>query len=267
MSSFRRVKKEHWVVDRMASLAQASIIESTFDNCTLFRAISTQISELAATVNIKVVPFHDKNLVHFSKLEGSHQLQILSSLEVYLSVYTTTQAEGGSILDSVRVVWNALMKLGYRPTSDLFSYICEGNVIEIHNSSFVQTFRNLAFFNYCSYSLEELYCFHLTQLYARDLTVEEDLMKYLKQIYSGEVKTVIKTNLKEHIITELSSKGRLQITDKIEFMAPLYESGGGRTPIATITIESASVNMTPAAFLPDFVELKPHASQDSDFSI
>ncbi len=208
--------------------------------CSLFREASNQIAELGASVNIKITPFHKKSLEHFSKLETEQKRAVLNSLLVYLNVYRAVQAEGSSLLDSVRVVWNALTLLGFRPTSDLFSFIQPGNVIEIHDKRLVQVFRNLIFFNFCSYSLEELYCYNLQQLYTRDLEFENGLMTYVHQIYGGHT-SVIKTDLKTHTITELLSTKKLKISDDIHYLAPLFSSSGGNDPVATLCIESARI--------------------------
>lgn len=203
--------------------------------------IANEIAALAASVNIKITPYNHESLEHFSKLNDENRQAVLASIEVYLNVYKAVKAEGVSLLDSTRVIWNALTELGYRPTSDLFSYINSGNVIEIHNDRLVQVFRNLVFFDYCSYSLEELYSYEMPSLYSRDIAFETELMGYVGQIYDGEARTVIKLQLKPHMITELASKDKLQITDDMHFIAPLFSSKGGSKPVATLTIESARI--------------------------
>lgn len=225
---------------------QKNISDSTFDHCSQFKAIADEITKMADSVNIKIVPYYSDQLEHFVKLDSDIRKNILNSLQVYLNVYKAVQSEGSSLLDSVRVIWNALAQLGYRPASDLFSYINSGNIIEIHNNQLVQVFRNLTFFNYCSYSLEELYCYKMPELYTRDLTFEHDLMKYVQQIYSGEIKSIIKTELKPHTITELASRDRLHITDDIHYIAPLFDAKGGHQAVATLCIESARIEDAPA---------------------
>ena len=210
--------------------------------CLKFKEIANEIAALAATVNITVIPFRHENLEHFLKLDSQGRTSVLKTIEIYLNVYKAVQAEGSSLLDSVRVIWNALVGLGFRPTSDLFNYIKTGNVIEIHDDQLVQVFRNFAFFNFCSYSLEELYCYRLTDLYSREDSVNQDLIGYLQRLYSGSVKTVLPINLKPHIISELISNSKLKIYDQVHYMAPLFSTESGGAPVATITIESANIN-------------------------
>ena len=222
-----------------ASHLKVNSSEFSVNRTLKFRELSIQISELASSVGIRVIPFQDSELPHFVKLQSNAQDSVLHSLEVYLNVYKAVQSEGSSLLDSVRVLWNALAQLGLRPTSDLFSFVSVGNVIEIHGNNSVQMFRNLVFFNYCTYSLEELYCHTMPELYARDTAIEESLMKTAGQVFSGQIDHVIKMDLAPHIITEIASPGKLRIKDQIIYLAPLYSTTGNG--IALISIENAEI--------------------------
>jgi hypothetical protein len=51
-------------------------------------------------------------------------------------------------------------KLGVHPPSELMSEMRSGEVIEIHNGEFLQVYRNLRFFELCSYTLDDLLAAH-----------------------------------------------------------------------------------------------------------
>lgn len=222
------------------SFTQKFSAESSTENSNLFRQISMKIADLGASVDIKITPFHNPKLPHFTKLPLPQQKNVIASLRTYLNIYESVLAEGASILSSSRVVWNALLQLGYRPTSDLFSYIRDEHLIEIHDSSLIQIFRNIGFFNYCTYSLEDLYCNNLTDLYTRDEKLEKDLIGIVGKIYSGQVDRVIDPHLQPHVIQEKASMNKFAVFCHIQNMAPLYSnSEGNKAPVATITIEIA----------------------------
>lgn len=252
-----------------AETLEKNELDSITTHCSKFREISEKISELAATVDIRITPYHNKELTFFSKLSTDTRINILNSLRIYLEVHQDVVNEGASILDSARVVWSALAKLGYRPTSDLFSYIKEGNVVEIHDHNLVQVFRNFVFFKYCSYTLEELYCFALSELYSRDQSVAMDLITEVQKVFSEETKTVTPVSLKPHIIYEIASIEKLQIQDQIHYFAPLFSTALGNRPAAIVTIESASINpietITEVNNLYQFKQ--PGASSTEDFSL
>lgn len=187
-----------------------------------FILLSTQITDLAGSVGIKIKPFHRKSLPHFSRLDASSRTQTLQSLSDYCEVYLATRNQGFSLLDSGRVIWNFLRRIGCRPTSDLFNYFQFGNVVEIHDIHLVQIFRNFNFFQFCTYTLEELYCYPFTQLYRRENDVETGIIDAFTRIHQGDVTHVIPVNVAPHVISENLSEGRLQISAEVKFVAPLF---------------------------------------------
>lgn len=226
-----------------AALISAS---NSIENSNLFRQISMKIANLGSTVGIKIVPFYNPSLIYFNRLNELDQKAVLAALTKYLNIYQAVVAEGASVLNSSRVVWNALLQLGYRPSSNLFSYITDDHLIEIHDQTYVQVFRNLNFFNYCSYSLEDLYCNHLTDLYERDVSVEQDLIRIATKIFSGQAKDVVDADLKPHIIQEKMSENKFAVYCDIEKMAPLYSSSESNAGAkAILTIEKAEVIQAP----------------------
>lgn len=229
-----------------SSIAQKFSAENSTENPNFFRQISMKIAELGASVGIKITPFHNPNLPQFSKLPLAQQRNVIVSLQTYLDIYESVAAEGVSILNSSRVVWNALLQLGYRPTSDLFSYIRDEHIIEIHDNNLIQVFRNIGFFNYCTYSLEDLYCNHLTDLYTRDENLEKSLLEVVGKIYSGKVDGVIDPQLQPHVIHEKASANKFAVFCYIQNMAPLFSnSERNGAPIATLTIEVAETFQIP----------------------
>jgi len=235
----------------MGSSKSAAFISTSnsIENSNQFRKIALEIADLGTSVGIKIVPFYHPSLIFFSKLDFARQGVILSALQTYLNIYKSVIAEGYSVLNSSRVVWNALLQLGYRPTSDLFSYIRDEHIIEIHDLNLVQVFRNLSFFNYCSYSLEELYCNQMTDLYTRDPELEKKLLQFAPLLYSGTVKNVIEPQLEPHIIEEKMSTGKLAIFCKVCGLAPLYASSGTHDGVAaTMTIEQADIVQVPEQY-------------------
>jgi len=219
---------------------------SSLENCNTFRRVAMKISDLGASVGIKISPFHHPSLIFFSKLDDLNQRKVLEALNTYLNIYESVKSEGVSILNCSRVIWNALLQLGYRPTSDLFSHISDEHLIEVHDCNLIQVFRNLSFFNYCSYSLEELYCHQLVELYERDLKTEQNLMSLAPPLFSGEIRNVIDPNLQPHIIQEKISSAKLAVLCHVQKIAPLFSSASNNpNPIAVLTIEKAEIAHVP----------------------
>ncbi len=238
------------------------------EKCNLFRQLSTEIAALGESVQIKIIPFYDPALIHFSKLGAEQQDRILVAIRAYLEIYQATLAEGSSVLDSARVIWNTLVKLGYKPTSDIFSHIKNGNIIEIHDNHLVQIFRNINFFNFCSYSLEDLYCYQITDLYKRDFNLEKDLMMVVTKIYKGEVNKTIDPGLRTHFIDEKISLKKLKISAHIQLMSPLYSAATTNgLPVATLAILSAELSTDVDNDLGQLIPLRPYVLNVPDLQL
>lgn len=219
--------------------------KKSLENSAAFKRISLKISDLGASVGIKIVPFHQPDLIDFSNLNEFNQQKVLTALNTYFDIYQSVKSEGASIMNSSRVLWGALLQLGYRPTSDMFSHIRDEHIIEIHDCNLIQVFRNLSFFKYCSYSLEELYCHHLTELYERDTQLEKDLIQLSPLLFSGQIRNIFDPNLKPHVIQEKMSPDKLAVLCHIERIAPLFANADpGSNPIAALTIEKAEIVQT-----------------------
>jgi hypothetical protein len=229
----------------------------------LFRKISSRIAALAATENVKIVPYDSPDLFHFSKLNGIERKKVINLVKVSCDVFDSVVVAGQSLFDSQKLLWNALLRLNFRPTSDLFSVLNDDHIIEIHDRNLVQVFRNVNFFRYCSYTLEELYCFSLSELYSRDLSVQQSLLEQVQKIFSPESNSVVAVSLRSHTISEILSKQKFQIEDQIHFMAPLFSNDFPRDcPSAVITIETAT--LVGEAKKPDKLDKPPNLDRGSD---
>jgi hypothetical protein len=206
-----------------------------------FLALSNQVAEFGRSIGVEITPYRDPKLVHFTAAADSDRALALENLRLYVSICSDTIKDGASLRDTPQLTWFALRKMGYRPTSDLFSKLGDEQIVEIHNSSFQQVFRNFRFYDFCSYSLEELYSFHLNQLYHRDEKSMGYLMDYLQSLYAGKITSAIEYGGPPHLIMETQSVFKYQILDEITTIAPLYEATKSGGPIATITVENAQL--------------------------
>jgi len=205
----------------------------------LFMTLSNRIAELGRERGIRIVPFRDPALPFFSQKRLEDQRKILGDLSNYLGICEAAVQEGGQLHDPVAISWAAIKELGFRPPSDLFTYVRKDSVIEIHDPVGIQIFRNFRFYSYCSYSLEELHCFPWNHLYSRNDKVLHDLLGWVGKVYSGEIRGTTKTDLPPHVIEENYSPFNYKIQAEVAYIAPLYDET--RRPVATVVIEKGSL--------------------------
>ena len=221
--------------------------ENGMNEASLFRQLSTEIATMAKDIGVTIVPFRDESLPHFSKLSALQRQRILNDLGTYVRICQSTVAQGYRLDDSARFLWAAIKEFNFRPTSDLFQYVPEGRVIEIHNTEFVQIFRNFEFYTCCSYSLEEIYGFPWTYLYTRNAAVEQAMIKTINGIFEGKIQTVVPMNLEPHVIKELFSPLKFEVQAQMKYIAPLFEDKTGQVAAHLLIEEGHVLNLPRSA--------------------
>ncbi len=205
-----------------------------------FRQWARQIQALAADSGVRVIPYFDPSLPYFSRLNPERQDKTLEALKVYVDVCDLALSKAGHLRSAKTMAWAALRKLGLTPSPELFHFIEDADVIEVHDAQGTQLFRNFEFFNYCSYSLEELYCFSWEQLYHRAPQVTDDLLQMVQGIYAGELKGCFPVDLPLHDINERYSPLEYVIQAQIKYASPLYAVGSPRVA-ATLVVEAGAL--------------------------
>lgn len=222
----------------MASAARISPSDAIEFN-SIFRLYSSRVAELGAKLGVKITPYRNPELPAFSMQSLDAKQRIIDDLSIYLKICEQTLSMGQDLSDPVTLTWNAIKQFGFRPTSDLFSYVTKDSVVEIHDPMGIQIFRNFEFYHYCSYSLEELYCYPWEKLYKRDEKIVSEILKIAASIYSGAIKSTVATNLPAHIIQEVYSPLKYQISAEVNFISPLFDEIS--RPTATVAIESGKL--------------------------
>ncbi len=207
-------------------------------NVNRFKNLAVGLTDLAFQSGVEIYPFFDENLLHFRALSNLEQDFVLGQLSNYVDICQDTIERGHSLKNDGQLLWSAMRKFGLRPTSDLFQFITPGDIIEIHTANFTQIFRNFSFFEFCSYSLEDLYCRSWIKLYKRPAAIEIELMKVGTQAFSGLYDSTIAVVVPEHIVEETSSRRQLKLRVNMKFGSPLFDIVTGK-PAAVISIEAA----------------------------
>lgn len=202
-----------------------------------FKKQAIQLSAILASEGIKVSPFF-AGLPYFRKLTVQDQHEVIRSIRLYTDLCVEQIEEGYKLRDSTSFTWRAIRKFGLLPVSDLFNYISDEDIIEIYNNENRQMFRNLRYYDYCSYTLEELYSVEWWHLFSRENEITEQLLKEVTQVLSGEIKGVLHSSTAKHLVKELNSLDRLSNFYKAKLLSPLYVNKRIDAFIVTIAAES-----------------------------
>lgn len=191
----------------------------------LFRSMCLRYSDLLAEEGISKRPFKSPELPSFSKLTIEKKRDAIDQLCCALELLDETRAEGASLKDSPRLLWRCIRKLGWIPQSDVFDKIESGDVVEIYDLRQKHIFQNLEFFNWISYTIEEVFSMHWYEGVRREPGIVERLYELASRILSGEYATTMPSGIPEHSIQEVGSELELNYLMTLRYLSPLKENG------------------------------------------
>ncbi|HRO66343.1 MAG TPA: hypothetical protein PL182_02130 [Pseudobdellovibrionaceae bacterium] len=184
-----------------------------------YRRATVEVMDLGRRAGFRIVPYRDSSLPHFSRLSLEEQKKAVSFLQEFSHICRASLENGCDIKNTRQFLWFTIRRLGLKPPSEMFDHVAEGDIIAIHHGS-QQLFRNLEYFDYCSYSLEELGCLDWTSLYERPVEMEKDIVSAVDQVYL--TKKMVVSTVGEHIVQETFAPLRLKMGYRLKFVSPLF---------------------------------------------
>ncbi len=118
--------------------------------------------------------------------------------------------------------------------------IKEDDIIEIYNNESRQLYRNFRYFDFCSYSIEELYSLEWWNLFSRDANITSQLIEESQKIFSNTVDTHIFSEIREHMVTELASVDKLANSYRVRLFSPLVVNK--KTEAMIVVIEAKALS-------------------------
>lgn len=196
-----------------------------------YLAVVNEIAEILASKGKRVSPFHSPNLDLFSTLSHLEKRRVISEASIYReslkaeSKNFKSELANDPFLSSVdggyqQALWFALKEMGFRPSGDIFGYMQSDNIVEVYDSQGIQIWRNLNFFDVCSYSLEEMFCISWMERYERDASALGEITQLLGEFIGGR-RSAIAANI-HNLIKETKSQNLLHIRATHQFIAPLF---------------------------------------------
>ena len=191
-----------------------------------FKELSERYAAFSREAGVELVPYRDPSLPFFTALDEKKKREVLTNLETSVSICASVSREGMTMRDARGLMWQAIRAFGFRPCSDLFNYIDDELVLEVHVQDGRQIFRNFAFYQYCSYSLEELHCLSWEDLYIREPRESVDQIHALvAKIYSGQMKSTEPAGVVPHYVLEAKSPKGMRLFLDQRYASPLFHEG------------------------------------------
>ncbi len=188
-----------------------------------FLEASDSVRTLAARLGISVLPVLDLENPSFLRLNTADQAAVLERLKIYSGLLE--QASSAELLDEKKLLWFALSRLRLAPPSDLLDMMQEGDLIEVYVGD-RQVYRSFNYYNYCSYSLDELETIPWSELFARDEQWTNEIFKEIGSCLG--TRKVITSQVPAHEVREIRSAYKNKFLYQLKYIVPLNDKEGGK---------------------------------------
>ena len=226
----------------MGQSIQSLNSEDGFGGVQSFRNHSEKLAQLLVKGDVNILPYKNVSNPWFIQLPESEQNRVLTQIKTHISILQEVLQQGYSLRDSKRLMWQGLKQSRLTFRSDLFDYFQDDDVIEVYDKDNIQIFCNLNFYDFCSYTLEDVYCRPWVELFVREEPENvSKLIPILEGFYSGELnKTVSMDFLGEHLVKETDSAFHHELNIRIKYLSPIYDEDS-KQPAGFIAIERAKL--------------------------
>jgi len=97
----------------------------------------------------------------------------------------------------------------------------ESDVIEVYDANHIQMYRSFNFFQYCSYSFEEIFTNEWWRLFKRSVFVTNKIIETAEKIFSQHLVDIHHVNCPDHWVEETNSKHSYGCYVQQKIMVPL----------------------------------------------
>ena len=122
---------------------------------------------------------------------------------------------------------SALRKFGWKLKPDVFEKLCASDVVEIWGADCTLKMANIRFLQVCSYSLEHALAHEFWELFERDPSITDGLIKIHGSVMRGETGAVERP-FRAHYVSEIESRERRRFFVTPGLVAPVFDAKSGR---------------------------------------
>ncbi len=213
-----------------------------FSLMTNFRLQADKMKELLATAGIDFVAYDDPSLVRFSVLNLEMKLAAIEKLGRLTDIYELTLSQGGTLRNSKMLLWTALKEFRLTFKSDLLSLVSDDDVVEVYDTNHIQIFCNMKFYEFCSYTIEDIFCRPWHELFERERSeITMTILMAAKDLFTGKVNTYISMDhLGEQSVREINSVLGYEYKMRLKYLSPVFFEQS-KKPLGAVAISQARI--------------------------
>jgi len=190
------------------------------------RALLVQMADLFTDAGVPVRAFTSPDLPVFRSHSPEEQVMLIRELESRVELFASAAKENIDLRDTRQMLWRSLRKGGWTPNSDVFDSIEDSDTVEVYSLDMKQIFRNLEFFKYISYTLEEVHGGTWYELVTRNEQAQALLFEAAMKIVNGQVKTTLDVSfVPNHTCEEVKSSEKRKFMIQMKVLSPVFRDG------------------------------------------
>jgi hypothetical protein len=156
----------------------------------------------------------------FDNMPKEHQVLAATGLSQYFDFIQSTDVDVElDYTNTSQFLKAALLQLGWKLQDGLLDRILPTDYVEIYSNDMVPAFKSLNFWGSCSYTLDELYTYPYSELFARDEFYQASLNRSAEKIFTQK-ESLIENPVPEHVAWETRGPYKRQI--KYKFFTAVY---------------------------------------------
>ncbi|XGC79714.1 hypothetical protein ACES2L_10275 [Bdellovibrio bacteriovorus] len=184
----------------------------TTDLSSKFKRLSEELCAYFEDEGLSIRPSGSGLLPYFHQLNEDSMAEVVKDLNDYLSICKSVLAAGRQLKDKEFFTLKALEYYGFEPNSKLLECLKNPKyIVEFYSLKNTQFFRSLNFFDYITYTIEDIYCRQWIHLYEREEKVAAQIYEIAAKMFTGELKDSYFFQVK-HALKERASLERLEMT-------------------------------------------------------
>lgn len=188
-----------------------------------------------------VRPYSHPAMNFFKLLPPQDQQGAINRLEDYLNICRQTHRSGDLIKDARLFVHQGLKHFKMSWDTKVEDCIQSQSLVEFYGLDHRQTFRTFNFFEFTSYTVEDIYCRFWFDLYRRNDEVNKTLFESVGPMFSGESLASVYFDADEHLVEERASLEMLRFWVKPSCVTPLMQQGTLRGYLTIVQVRRAGI--------------------------
>jgi hypothetical protein len=188
-----------------------------------FRKSAERICNFIQEEGVLIRPYAKESLPYFNQLSPSEQEEAVRDITLYEQICQDVKAAHGSLKDNQLFIKKALKRFNWSVRPEDLMKIADDHIVEIYDLKQTQVFRSFRYFEFCSYTIEDVHCRKWWHLYTRNASDQEFIFHEVDAFLNQPTPQARRLPMRATHITETDTLERLSMSSTIEWFLPVLD--------------------------------------------